>query len=67
MKYYCIVLNPLLGVQGQHSLHWAPALKCREATFCGASFFRAARVDKRHSESAMPTLTYLVSLAIACG
>lgn len=67
MKYYCIVLNPLLRVQGQNSLSWAPAFKCREVTFCGASLFRAARVDKRHSESSVPTLTYLASLAIACG
>ena len=67
MKYYCTVLNPPLGLKGQNSVRWAPAFKCRGSTFWGASFFRAPRVDKRHSESLMPTLTSLASLVIACG
>lgn len=46
-------------------IHWAPAIKWREAAFCAASFFRTPGVDKRHSEE-LATDTNLSSLLGNC-
>lgn len=67
MKYYCIVLSPLLGIQGQYSACWAHAVKWREADSVLPRCSGLPGLIRGIQKSTAQTLTYLASLAITCG